>query len=190
MEAGSTMPSGDSAHQWSSTRDANRQQLKDLIEEMQGRMRSVRQPGQWSEIELTMAQFRVLDLLNTGPRRVSDVATALGIGLPSASSLIDRLTDKGLAERQHDTADRRVVTCQITAAGRVEVERLYRIGQARMDLLVEVLTDDELTQVRDAFAVLVNAAVRLSPAEARVRTQTERSIPAVAGAAVADCAER
>lgn len=173
------MSPGADSHERSPTRDQDHHDLSELIDDLHRRMRAVRNPGMWSDIELTMAQFRVLDLLITGPRRMSDVAQALGIGLPSATSLIDRLTDKGLAERQHDTVDRRVVTCQITALGRVEVERLYRIGQARMDLLIEVLTDDELAQVRDAFAVLASAALRLSPVGACLNAPADRpSVPA------------
>ncbi len=170
------MSSGDGSHQRSLQRAQDHHQLTDLIEGLNRRLRSVRGSDMWSEIELTIPQFRALDLLISGPRRMSDIAQELGISLPSATSLIDRLTDKRLAERQHDTADRRVVICQITAAGRVEVERLCRVGQARMDVLVEVLTDDELAQVTDAFTTLADAALRLSPDGAGLLAHADRPI--------------
>jgi DNA-binding MarR family transcriptional regulator len=144
-----------------SERTEQRQQLTELFALLTTRMRSLRDPHEWSEIELTMPQFRALDLLVRGPQRMGDIAGVLGTSLQATTSLIDRLTDKGLVERQHDTIDRRVVTCQITGAGRTEIERIYRLGQARTDLLVEVLTDDELGRVVDAFAILADAALRL-----------------------------
>src|SRR5262245_27800759 len=40
----------------------------------------------WSEIELTLHQFRALALLRQGPQRVSDIAELLGIRLSAATS--------------------------------------------------------------------------------------------------------
>jgi DNA-binding MarR family transcriptional regulator len=152
-----------------------RQQLAELFALLTNRMRSLRDPHEWTEIELTMPQFRALDLLVRGPQRMGDIAGALGASLQATTSLIDRLTDKGLVERQHDTTDRRVVTCQITGAGQTEIERIYRLGQARTDLLVEVLSDDELGRVIDAFAILADAALRLQlAATMSTTTQSER----------------
>jgi DNA-binding MarR family transcriptional regulator len=153
----------DPVHQPTRGRPEQRRRLADLFALLTNRMRALRDPHEWSEIELTMPQFRALDLLVRGPQRMGDIAGVLGTSLQATTSLIDRLTDKGLVERQHDTTDRRVVTCQITATGRTEIERIYRLGQSRTDLLVEVLTDDELGRVVDAFAILADAALRLQP---------------------------
>lgn len=158
-----TTVSPDNAAQ-SEQRAQRRQELLDLTEKLTVRMRSWRDPSEWSEVELTMPQFRVLDLLLGGPQRMSDIASSLGTSVQATTSLIDRLTDKGLVERRHDVVDRRVVTCQITDFGRGEVERIYRIGQTRMDLLIDVLDDDELDRVIAAFADLAEAVLRLKPA--------------------------
>jgi DNA-binding MarR family transcriptional regulator len=154
----------DTAPQPARERREQRGRLTELIALLTTRMRSLRDPHEWSEIELTMPQFRVLDLLGAGPQRMGDIAGAVGASLQATTSLIDRLTDKGLVERQHDTVDRRVVTCHITPTGRTEIERIYRLGQARTELLTDVLTDDELERVIAGFATLAEAALRLQPA--------------------------
>ena len=124
------------------------------------RMRALWNPTDWSEIELTRPQFRALDLLVNAPQRMSEIAGALGTSMQATTSLIDRLVDKGLVERAHDTADRRVVICRLTPSGLTEMERFYRMGQAGLDVLVDLLTDEELDTVISAFGTLAEAALR------------------------------
>src|SRR5207247_7429461 len=54
----------------------------------------------WMHLELTMSQMKGLrTLAYHRPATVSLIAETLGIGLPSASQLVDRLVPAGLAER-------------------------------------------------------------------------------------------
>ena len=65
-----------------------------------------------------MPQVRTHDSCSaTGPKRMGDISTYLGRGMPSATSMIDRLVSKGLVERMADASDRRVVACRLTALG-------------------------------------------------------------------------
>jgi len=146
-------------------RDELQQQFIAALDLLSARMRMLPNPGAWSELELTMPQVRVLGLLFTTPHRMSEIAASVGSSVQAATSLIDRLVDKGLVVREHDTVDRRVVICRLTPVGRTEVERFYRIGQARMELLGDVLTDDELALVVESFSVLAEAALRLQQAD-------------------------
>jgi DNA-binding MarR family transcriptional regulator len=62
----------------------------------------------WRELELSMAQVRALFVLaDGGPMPIGQVAVQLGIGVPAASSVVDRLVDQGLALRRGDPRDRR-----------------------------------------------------------------------------------
>ncbi|MDA1096000.1 MAG: MarR family transcriptional regulator [Chloroflexi bacterium] len=115
---------------------------------------------EWSELELTMPQFRALVLLRQGPRRMSEISSHLGTGLSSATSMVDRLLNKGLVEREHDPDDRRVVTCQLTAVGQAEVERFWRIGRTQVEGLAAELPLDDLTNVVHAMEILASAAAR------------------------------
>jgi DNA-binding MarR family transcriptional regulator len=57
---------------------------------------------------LTLTQAKAVSLLyHHGDQTVSEMATGLGISLPSASELIDRLVERGLVERTPDIVDRR-----------------------------------------------------------------------------------
>jgi DNA-binding MarR family transcriptional regulator len=129
-------------------------------------MHAIQSQIEWSEMELTIPQYRALHLLVAGPQRMTEVAAALGTSMQATTSLIDRLVEKGLVVREHDTVDRRVVLCHLTPFGHAEVDRIYRIGQARLELLVDVLTDAELELMLSSFAILAEAALRLPSAVA------------------------
>lgn len=120
-----------------------------------------RYSDEWSQLDLTMPQLRSLSLLFTGPHRMSELAETLGTSLQATTSLVDRLVDKKLVERASDSADRRVVLCQLTPAGQREVERMHAISHARMEELVDVLTDEELDVVVAAFEIMAGAVERL-----------------------------
>lgn len=122
--------------------------------------------AEWSSLDLTMPQFRTLGLLSTGAYRMSEIASTMGISMQAATSLIDRLVDKQLVERHHDVSDRRVVLCRLTAAGQAEIDRLYAVGRSRMDELVNILNDDDLSVVVDAFEILAAAIERYACADA------------------------
>lgn len=117
-------------------------------------------PEEWPHLELTMPQVRVLMLLSQGPRRMSELATFLGSGLPAATSMVDRLVGKGLVERASDPQDRRVVTCCLTGDGGEVVEQIWRISRSRMRRLVDLLSLEELRTVVQAMEVLAGAMER------------------------------
>lgn len=134
----------------------------ELVEQIFVHMRSTSPPDEWSDLELTMPQIRVLVLLTHEPRRMSDIAEALRAGLPSATSMVDRLVSKGLVERVHDPHDRRLVLCQLTDRGHEEIRRFWRIRRSKIEALVEALAVDELRTVVNAMEILTAALKRRS----------------------------
>ena len=122
------------------------EQLVEIMQRMSVQMRS-RPPAEWSDLELTMPQTRALSHLRDGPRRMREIATFLGVGMPSATSMVDRLVKKGLVERQEDSADRRVVACRLTADGVEAVERFWRMSRIKAEAMAGALTLDELRAV-------------------------------------------
>ena len=118
-------------------------------------------PGEdWSDIELTIPQLRTLVLLRNEDRRMTQIADYLGTSLPSATSMIERLFDKGLVERMADDRDRRVVACRLTTLGKEEVERFWQLEQMSMIRLADQLETDELGTVVKAMELLLQAAKR------------------------------
>ena len=141
------------------TKDQLTQRLVDLVNEISAHMRPVL-GEEWSDLELTMPQFRTLSLLAQGPERMGNIAGLLSTSMPSATSMIDRLVDKGLVERVPDASDRRVVTCQLTERGREEMDRFMRISQLQLSRMADRLTVDELQNVVSGMEILYSAIQR------------------------------
>jgi DNA-binding MarR family transcriptional regulator len=69
-------------------------------------------------LDLSIAQFRVLDVLslqNEGGRALADW---LAVKPASVTTVVDGLVGRGLVERRGDPSDRRRVTHELTGAGR------------------------------------------------------------------------
>ncbi len=164
--------------------ESSRTELVERFVELMGRMygrRHSRPPSEWSDLELTMPQARTLFFLNDGPARMSDLSAHLGSGMPSATSMIDRLVKKGLVERIEDASDRRVVACRLTSEGKEAVEAFWRIRRMRREEMAGSLTLEELEVVVPALEVLVNAIGRRDvgpsgahPGESSTARESER----------------
>ena len=142
-----------------SSKDKLTQELVDLVDRLSSQMRP-ESDEEWTDLELTMPQFRAICLLGQGPERMGNIAGHLSTSMSSATSMIDRLVDKGLVERAPDASDRRVVTCQLTDRGREEMDRFSRIHQLRLTRMAGRLTMEELQTVVDAMEILCSAAQR------------------------------
>ena len=125
----------------------------ELMERTFVRMRP-RHLDEWMDIELTMAQLRTLILLSQGPQRMGSMSRYLGTTLSSATSMVDRLVDKGLVERESDHDDRRVVKCRLTASGQGEMGRFWQIRRLNMMDLAGRMSLDQLHAVLGAIEVL------------------------------------
>ena len=87
----------------------------------------------WHRGDLTMAQFRaLLALVHRGPMSIGRLAAELGVRLPTASVLVERLVRRGLAERQEDADDRRRTLARASGAGE---ELVVRWQQGRREVL-------------------------------------------------------
>jgi DNA-binding MarR family transcriptional regulator len=90
--------------------------------------------------EITPEQYQVLRILNEAGRKgipLSMIAERSPAGDPDITRLVDRLAQRGLASRERDSVDRRVVTAKITTAGR----RLH----AKLETPVAALHDRQLS---------------------------------------------
>jgi DNA-binding MarR family transcriptional regulator len=70
-------------------------------------------------IDLTLLQWRVLmTLASTDHVRIGELASRLGISIPSASRLIRRLEDRGLVSAERADDDRRATNVRLSERGR------------------------------------------------------------------------
>ncbi len=105
-------------------------QLHRTIRALQQRLliRSLRpETGRTPSRELTLAQVSTLRVIHErGSVNLKDLAEATKVSSPSASAMVDRLTDLGLAVRQSSTSDRREVRIELTPDGKAGVELYER----------------------------------------------------------------
>ena len=74
------------------------------------------------DCHIPLSHVQVLALLQDhGSMSVSEISQRLGIAKPNITPLADRLIADGLAERQRDPADRRVVNIHIRPEGTQQV---------------------------------------------------------------------
>jgi len=105
------------------------------------------------EISLTAAStLSTLD--RTGPRRLTDLAMIQRVTQPSMSVLVTGLEQAGLAERQPDPADRRVVLVAVTEAGAEYIRARRRAGARAFADLIDKLPDDDTATLTAAVPAL------------------------------------
>jgi len=77
-------------------------------------------------LDINRTDGRCFDILDHhGPMSAGSLAAAAGLTSGAVTAVIDRLEEKGFAERQSDPADRRRVLAGITDKGREEARRFY-----------------------------------------------------------------
>ncbi len=128
---------------------------------------------------LTMAQLRALmTLSDSGHLSVGHLAERLNIGMPAASSIVDRLVEEGLANRHQDPDDRRRIVVNPTERGSACIDRMRQGPREVLEALIQRLTAAELAQVVVGLRALARAAEGL-------QAETEgATAPSAAGAAV------
>lgn len=114
----------------------------------------------WLNIPLTMPQFKTLLIVSASPNiAVGQLAREIGVGLPTASGIIDRLYDQGMVTRTEDPKDRRITRVEATERGRELIEQLNNNGRNTWRKLLERLDYDELQTVARAIEILSKAAL-------------------------------
>jgi DNA-binding MarR family transcriptional regulator len=112
--------------------------------------------------DLTLAQFRVLALVDEGGERASQLADLLAVAKPTITAVVDGLVDRGYLKRTADNDDRRATKITLTTAGR---KALYDAEHAMHARLYDVLSH------ADDAAAIENALEDLGEAVDRARTE-------------------
>ncbi|MFI6480340.1 MarR family winged helix-turn-helix transcriptional regulator [Nonomuraea sp. NPDC050663] len=103
---------------------------------------------------VTPQQYAVLGSLESGPRRMTELAEEHAVHLPTMTVAINRMEDGGLVTRGSDPADARVRTVELTEDGR---SRLASVRRARISYLaaqLEALTPDEREELATVLPLL------------------------------------
>ncbi len=115
--------------------------------------------SEWLSLDLGMGQLKAVVALATNDRLcVGELARALDISEPSASLLVDRLVQRGLALRETDPEDRRRTLVAASGEGSALVERLRLSRREQLTGWLEHMTEPDLQalgQGLDALAAVV-----------------------------------
>ena len=108
----------------------------------------------------TYFSLRMLEM--AGPLPTSAIGNRLFIAKQNMTTLVDRLVSQGLAEREHDATDRRVIRVRITEKGREFLkEGKVELKKIVMENLAK-LSDDDIESLHCAFRALRSIVDKLA----------------------------
>jgi DNA-binding MarR family transcriptional regulator len=109
-----------------------------------------------AELDLSMTQMKTLHVLAESPDEVSvkELSDRLGLSLPGASRTVDALLRRGWLERREDPHDRRIKRVDITADGRVILDRIETARLAGLEQYAAALTPEQRTTLSAALSDL------------------------------------
>ena len=101
---------------------------------------------------ISMAHLQTLWILQeSGPMSMTHLADVLGVAVPNATGIVDRMEQRGLVERVRDDADRRVVTVRPTDAGELATEEVDGWRSDMLEVLLDLLDTEQLVRLVDGI---------------------------------------
>jgi DNA-binding MarR family transcriptional regulator len=128
---------------------------RELLDVIPLAIRWVRASVRRSEPSWSLPQLQALGFLRLKPgASLSELAAHLGVGLPTASTLISRLVSLEQVDRRDDPAERRKTLLRLTPEGQAQFEAALADSQADLAEMLETLSARDLNRVCQALAVL------------------------------------
>jgi DNA-binding MarR family transcriptional regulator len=109
--------------------------------------------------EITISQYLVMEMLKRkGAMKMTEIALEMGITLPAATGLVDRLHGAKMLDRAYDKEDRRVVLIHLTPKGQKLFLRVSREREKMINHIFGKITEEErqtylkiLRKIRDVI---------------------------------------
>ncbi len=106
-------------------------------------------------IPISVPQFRALHFVGRhSDASLSDVATHVGVTLPSMSRLVDGLVERKLIARRGHAGDRRRLTLRLTGRGQKLVQTAYEFTESMISSRLSSLDAEDLAVVIQAMGIL------------------------------------
>jgi DNA-binding MarR family transcriptional regulator len=130
----------------------------------------------WLMLELTFAQARALIILAARKElTVSQLARLLGVGNPTASTLVQQLVERGLVTRTEDTSDRRHTVIRLSDQGAEIGSGRRQERERQWQRWLSHLRDDELSALARGLSAIMEVAKRETEDETRPPHSLEES---------------
>lgn len=108
--------------------------------------------------QLSVPQFRCLAFVGREPGvSIGAVAAFLGVTMPTASAMADRLMRAGQIASRTSSEDRRRLELELTPAGRALLRRIRSDAQSELAMSLSTRGAADLQKVREGLAVLRTA---------------------------------
>jgi DNA-binding MarR family transcriptional regulator len=107
----------------------------------------------------------VLVALEQRPRRITELAARERVTQPGITLLVNRLEERGWAERRIDPADRRAVQVTLTALGEEVLAQLRSEYRALLHEEMATLPDEDIGTLARAIEILDGLIERLGTQE-------------------------
>ena len=120
------------------------------LERIVGLFRSLSPP---SGLSMTAAAT-LASIERLGPQRLTLLAAREGVTQPAMTQLITRLEDAGLARREHDPADGRVVLVAVTDQGRATLAGRRAVRSERLGAILAELSGEHRAALAAALPAL------------------------------------
>src|SRR5205823_2903891 len=147
------------------TRDQARESARDVLEIIPLVMRTVAAELRAAGELPAPAHFGLLSVLTERPRTLTELAGLHGVSLPTMSSSVSAMAERGWVRRTGPEKDRRMVMIEVTANGRAALERVARCAEAHLsdvlaplDALSRRRLQSGLSVLRQVFARSTKAA--------------------------------
>ena len=116
-------------------------------------------------VPLSRTEASVLSALSERPWRITALAARERITQPGITLLVNRLEQRGWAQRQVDASDRRVVLVTITPDGQAALERMRAEYRALLHEEMATLPDEDVCALARAIEILDRLIDRLGRRE-------------------------
>ena len=135
-------------------------QLEDLFPDIVEGM-SFKVVQELAELKITLAQFQALSLLAEKKGCImSELARGMSQSFSATTGIVDRLIRDGLARRERDKKDRRVVRVFITSKGKYTVGQFKRYRKEHLISILESLKEKDRKTLIQAMGILSQAIKR------------------------------
>jgi DNA-binding MarR family transcriptional regulator len=155
------------------TRDQARESARDVLEIIPLVMRTVAAELRAAGELPAPAHFGLLSCLSEHPRSLTELASLQGVSLPTMSSSIAAMMERGWVRRAAPERDRRVTMIEMTPTGRAALDRVARCAEGHLADVLAPLDPPSGRRLHNGLGVLRKVFSRPSlPAKgARPRTR-------------------
>jgi DNA-binding MarR family transcriptional regulator len=136
------------------TRDQARDAARDILQIIPLVMRAVAAELRSAGELPAPAHFGLLSVLSQRPRSLTELASLQGVSLPTMSSSISGLVERGWVKRSAPDGDKRVVMVDVTPTGKAALERVARAAEGHLAEVLAPLDAPARRRLHGGLAIL------------------------------------